>query len=409
MNKTDLREIIGNGENSGVEFKRDDVVNHELAKEIVSFLNLDGGIVLLGVNDNGTITGIGRKNSMAWITELCRVKIEPPVIPFLSRIQNVEAGKDVLVVQVSCGPDKPYARLHNDRHTYFIRVGSSCREASQAEVERLFQASGRVQYGLKPVSGTSLADLDGQRLRDYFGRILRGKFPGDEDSETWETLLCNMGLMVQSAGRVASTVDGLLLFGRKPKRFLPQAGIRAIACPGVTANYPTYTDQELTSPLLPLCSSDGKVIETGLVEEALDFVRRNTDPSARLEGGRRIDRTTYPEEVVREVVVNALMHRDYSIAGVDVTLALYADRLEVQSPGRLPSTVTINGMMSGFRYARNQTLVNVMKDYRYVDFRGMGVRDKVIPGMRAHNGTEPDLIEEENRFIVRLWKASAAP
>ena len=90
-------------------------------------------------------------------------------------------------------------------------------------------------------------------------------------------------------------------------------------------------------------------------------------------------------------------------------LAIYADRLEIQSPGGLPNTVTVDGMRSGFRYARNQTLVNVMRDYGYVDARGMGVRNKIIPGMRTHNGTEPDLLAEENRFTVRLWNSPRTP
>ncbi len=83
---------------------------------------------------------------------------------------------------------------------------------------------------------------------------------------------------------------------------------------------------------------------------------------------------------------------------------IYSDRLEIQSPGRLPNTVTIDKMKSGVRYARNQTLVNVMRDYGYVEARGMGIRTKAIPSMRAHNGTEPEFIEEENSFTVRLWK-----
>ena len=149
-------------------------------------------------------------------------------------------------------------------------------------------------------------------------------------------------------------------------------------------------------------------METSLVEQAWDFMRRNTKPSARIEGGRRIDRWEYPEAVFREAVVNALVHRDYSIAGTDVLLAIYADRVEIESPGRLPNTVTVAGMKSGMRYARNQTLVNVMRDYGYVDARGMGVRNKMIPGMQAHNGTEPELVAEDARFIVRLWKSAEA-
>ena len=156
--------------------------------------------------------------------------------------------------------------------------------------------------------------------------------------------------------------------------------------------------------MVPLKDANGDIVEIGLVEQAWDFVRRNTTPTAHIERGRRIDCWEYPEIVIREAIVNALVHRDYSIAGTDIMLAIYSDRLEIQSPGKLPNTVTIDGMKSGMRYARNQTLVNIMRDYGYVDARGMGVRNKIIPGMRAHNNTEPDFIEEENRFTLRLWK-----
>ena len=108
--------------------------------------------------------------------------------------------------------------------------------------------------------------------------------------------------------------------------------------------------------------------------------------------------------MVREAIANALVHRDYSIFGTDIMLVIYSNRLEVLSPGGLPSTITTSKMKSGMRYARNQNLVNVLRDYGYVDARGMGVRNKMVPGMRAHNGTEPDLLEDDTQFTVRLWK-----
>jgi len=404
MKREDILDLIRNGEDSGLEFKRDDVTNYDFAKEIVSFLNFAGGTVLLGVEDDGTITGTTRDRLDEWVSELCRRKIEPPIIPFLSWAKDVEPGKHILSVRVPVGPDKPYARVHDDRRTYFVRVNNTCREASREELERMFQASGRLQYGLKPVPGASFEDLDHRRLRDYLVRVLTGTSPADDDVEAWERLLASLDFMTAAAGRLVPTIDGLLLFGRTPKRYLPQSGIRALCYPGIEPDYATQADQDLMGPLVPLGAADGTIVESGLVEQALEFVRRNTTPTAHLEGGRRIDRQTYPESVIREAVVNALVHRDYSIAGSDITLAIFADRLEIQSPGRLPNTVSVEGMKVGLRYARNQTLVNVMRDYRYVDFRGMGVRDKLIPGMRQHNGTEPDLVAEEFRFIVRLWK-----
>lgn len=404
MTPNELTEFLLNGEDSIVEFKRDDVQNQDLAKELVAFLNLEGGTLLLGVEDDGRISGTSRGRLEEWVSELCRVKIEPPVVPLLSWVRDAEPGRDVLAVRVPPGPNKPYARLHNARRTYFIRVGSTSREASRDELERMFQASGGLRYGLKPVPGAGLESLDLRRLRDYFTSVLGGPAPEDEDIAGWETLLGNVELLVEATGQRVATIDGMLLFGRTPNRFVPQSGIRALCYPGTDPDYATRADEDLRGPLVPLRAADGEIVEPGLVEQTWAFIRRNTTPTAELEGGRRIDRWEYPESVVREAVLNALVHRDYSIAGTDILLSIFSDRLEIQSPGRLPNTVTPEGMRSGMRYARNQTLVNVMRDYGYVDARGMGVRNKIIPGMQAHNGTEPDLIEEESRFVVRLLK-----
>ena len=404
MNKAELIQVILNDENSGVEFKRDDVANHRIAQELVALLNLEGGTVLLGVEDDGSITGASRENLEEWVVELCRLKIDPPIIPFISWVKNVEPGRDVLAIRVPIGPDKPYARVHNGRTTYFIRVGSTSQEASRGELQRMFQASGNLHYGVKPVPGAGFDGLDHRRLRDYLVNVLGGQAPADDDAEAWETLLRNIDLMTVSQGLLVATTDGILLFGRTPKRFLPQSGIRAVCFTGTEPDYATRTDEDLRGPIVPLRASNGEIVEPGVVDQAWDFVRRNTTPTAHLESARKIQSWEYPESVIREVVVNALVHRDYSIVGTDIMLAIFSDRVEITSPGRLPNTITTDGMKAGARYARNQTLVNIMRDYGYADAIGMGVRNKIIPGMRDHNGTEPDLIEDESRFTVRLWK-----
>ena len=322
----------------------------------------------------------------------------------MSWVRDAEPGRDVLVVQLSAGPDKPYARLHNGRRSYYIRVGSTSREASREELERMFQASGRLNYGLKPVPGADWSAFDPRRLRDYFTRVLQGDAPEDTEHDGWEDLLTNVNLMTESIGQCTATIDGLLLFGSRPQRFLPQSGIRAICYTGANRDYATRADEDIRGPMVFLGSASGELTETGLVERALDFVRRNTETTAMLDCGRCIDRREYPEAVIRELVVNALVHRDYSIAGADILLEIFSDRLEVTSPGKLPNTVTPEGMRRGLRHARNQTLVNVMRDYAYMEARGMGIRNTIIPGMRAHNGTAPELIAEDQRFILRLLK-----
>ncbi len=112
----------------------------------------------------------------------------------------------------------------------------------------------------------------------------------------------------------------------------------------------------------------------------------------------------FPLEAVRESIVNAVAHRDYTISVTDIEVSLYSDRLEVISPGRLPNTVTVEKMKQGYRAARNELIKEILRDYGYVEHRGMGVRYRIIKAMIEQNGVEPDLIEEEDRFIVRLWK-----
>ena len=404
MQTTELLELIRGGEDSRLEFKRDGQQNHALAKALVAFLNLHGGTVLIGVDDDGSITGTSRENLTEWVVEVGRTKIEPRIVPLLTWARNVKPGRDVLAVGVTGGPDKPYACVHNNRRIYYIRVGNTSREASREELERMYQSSGRLQYGLKPVPGADLSAFDGRRLRDYLSAVGHDIDPQGGDEEELRTLMTNVDLMTRSAGQSVATIEGLLLFGRNPKRFVGQSGIRAVCYLGTEPDYATRADEDLRGPMLPLRAADGSLAEPGLVEQLWDFIRRNTTPTSRLEGARRIDRWEYPESVIREAVVNALIHRDYSIAGTDIMVAIYSDRLEVQSPGGLPNTVTVEGMRAGLRYARNQTLVNVMRDYGYVDARGMGIRNKIIPGMRSHNGTEPDLVEEEHRFTIRLWR-----
>ena len=277
MNKADVSELIRGGENSGVEFKRAEVRPEQLATEIAALLNLEGGRILLGVEDKGSVTGLIREPRRVeeWVMETARTHVLPAAIPYW---ETVDWGNGKIVGVISLprdAPDKPYKARRGGHWITQVRVGTTTRAAGREEEERLYLQGGQFRIGLKPVLGTGIDSLD-----------------------RWE----------------------------------------------------------------------------------------------------------FPEEAVREAVVNALVHRDYSIVGTDVMLVIFSDRLEVVSPGRLPNTVTPEGMRLGMRYARNQTLVNVMRDCGYVDARGMGIRNKIIPGMWSHNGTEPDLIAEEYRFTVRLWK-----
>ncbi len=401
MTRTDLLELIKNGENSGTEFKRDTLDNRALAKEIVAFANHSGGRILLGVDDEGSVTGITRANLEEWVMSACRDKIRPEIIPYYEVIHDVDPGRHVAVVRVERGW-AVHNVWHSNHRTYYIRVGTQSREASPEELARLFQQRGSFRLETRPVSGATLNDLDLRRLKDYFQRIRSQETPLDEDVEGWNNLLVNTEVLSDEGGATVPTVAGLLLFGKNPNRFLPQSGMDAVAYSGREKDYTAKERMTIRGPMVPLSGSQG-LVENGLVEQTVEFIKRNTWVETHLKDGvRREDRWPYPEEALRETIVNALVHRDYLLSGSDIEVSVYADRLEVGSPGRLPNGITPERMLVGCRAARNQLLKDVMRDYGYLEHMGMGIPRKIVKSMQAHNGTMPDLIVEEERFVIRL-------
>lgn len=400
MLRLELLELLSNGENSGVEFKRDDLAPPDLAKALVAMANSSGGRVLLGVEDDGSISGVNRADAEEWVLTVARDQVRPPLIPHLERLRNVDPGRDVLVVTVDAGY-AVHARWHHNSLTYFIRVGRQSREASTEELARLQQQRGDLRAELRPVSGTDIATLDVRRLTEYFGRI-RGQDVPDSPTDRQRLLLATE-LAVAGVGSPVCTVAGVLLFAPDAGRLLPHSGIDAVAHEGVEKSYAARERATLKGPLTAL-TGEGGVVERGVVEQALDFVTRNTRVTAELvDGARRSERRLYPPQVIREAVVNALVHRDYLLTSTDIELSLYDDRLEIISPGRLPNGVTTESMQVGVRAARNQLLKDTMRDYGYVEHMGLGVPFKIIRGMWQHNGTRPDFVERDERLLVRLW------
>jgi ATP-dependent DNA helicase RecG len=412
MLKTELLEILRNGESSGIEFKLDDIENRALAKELVAFANFQGGTVLLGVDNEGNVQGLRRPDRKLeeWVMTACRDKVRPELIPYFEVLKDLEPGKDVAVIRVDRGWSVHHV-WHNDHRTYYIRVGTQSREASQEELERLFQQRGAFRTELRPVSGSGADDIDQRRLTDYFSRVRQQMVPDSEDG--WRNLLLNTELLSDEGATAPCTVAAMLLFGLNPNRFLPHAGIDAAAYPGKEKDYASIERLSLRGPMVPLMrgehGSRSVLLENGLVEQAVEFVRRNTGVTASLEdGARRVERRAYPDEAIRETIVNALVHRDYLLSSTDIELSIYQDRIEVLSPGKLPNGITPERMRVGCRAARNQLLKDTMRDYGYLEHMGLGVPRKIIRSMRENNCTDPELIENGESFLVRLWQGTGS-
>ena len=393
MTKSELLELIANGENSGVEFKRDDIRPEQLAKEVVALANFRGGKIILGVEDDGTITGIQRDDLEPWVMDTVFGRyVHPMILPFYEEIQMDDAHR-VAVISLTQGTAKPYVVRHNDREDIYVRVGSVSRRATREQQARLFALGGMLHAELLPVSGSGLGDLCHERLTDYLTAVVGDREPPASDS-AWEKRLCGLGFMVEREdGSPVCTMAGLVLFGHTPRKLLPQAGIRWMAFDGNDKTYKALDDRLIDGPLVALWRNNNgnrELAENGLIEKFIDiarpFLSEETEP-----GGEKMRRERfwhYPLDALREAIVNALAHRDWT-RYEEIEISRYGDRLEIISPGALQNSMTVEKMIAGQRSSRNPLVVEVLRDYGYVDARGMGVRNKIIPLVRESSGSEP--------------------
>lgn len=410
MLKSDLLEIIAGGESSGVEFKRDDVRPEQLAKELVAFANLRGGRLLLGVEDDGTISGLTRNDVEQWVMDsVFRRYVHPQLIPFYEEVA-LEGDIRVAVITVESGTTKPYVVRQNNREEIYIRVGTTSQLASREQQARLFAAGSMLHAETMVVSGTSFGDLHHERLRDYLVEYVRDDASPEAEAD-WIKRLEGLGFMAPAPdGRHVCTIAGVLLFGRNPRRALPQAGVRWMAFNSNDKEYDALDDAYLDGPLLPLTRRENgqlTVIEPGLIERVLERMQPwiSDEDSTVDQSLRRQRHFHYPVEALREALLNALTHRDWT-RGLEVEIVAYSDRLEVTSPGALQNSMTVEKMLAGQRSPRNPILVDVCRDYGYVDARGMGVRRKIVPLVREQSGQDAEFEAQEDFVKVILPRAS---
>lgn len=410
MIKAELLEIITNGENSGVEFKRDDVPPEKIAKECVAFANLHGGMILLGVEDDGTIIGINRPNCEEWVMDAVFGKyIHPRIIPYYEEVV-IDESRRVAVIRISTGTAKPYVLRHKQREDIYIRIGSTSQLASREQQLRLLQNGGLVHIEMLPVSGTSIKDLDLRRFEYYLERIIEDNVI-PKSSRQWQERLKSLDLIVDTDfAKNVGSIAGILLFAKKPGDFLPNSGLRVTVYPGVDKDYNATTDEYIDSSIVELQKPVDEKGNRYEIQE-LDFFRTALNFLKAFISHERLDEThirrkrywDYPPEVIRELIVNACIHRDWTNANIN-RLEIYADRMEITSFGGLPNTLTLEKIKAGQQYPRNPILTRFARDYGYMDDRGMGIRRKVIPLMIENNKEEPIFEVTGDYFKVILKK-----
>ena len=400
MLKSYLLELIQQGEGAKLEFKRDDVRAEALAKEIVAFSNMNGGQILLGVEDDKQISGIQKENLQEWLMDtVIRKYLYPSIIPDYEEVAF--ENKKVAVVTIPQGNAKPYVLKHNDREDIFMRFSNTCQLATRDQTARLFDAGGLVSAERFPVYGSRIAELDSRRYQEYFNNIL-----GETSKSEIQSLLEQRSFLVGEQKPLNCSYFAYAMFAKSPQLRLPQAGVRVTIYPTADKDYDTSFDEIIDLPLVELKGEmTGKeVIEPSLHEKVISllqpFISREN-----LQGMTRKRFWDYPVEVLRELCVNAFIHRDLTKQDY-VRVVVYSDRLEIKSPGALPNGLTVEKIRYGEKIPRNPVCIRIFREYGYLENQGMGIRRKVIPLMKEKNGNEPDFEATADHFKVTLWKKS---
>ena len=348
------------GEDSQWEFKEvffadnrpRDPRRDDWADEIAAFANAGGGVMLCSVTDEGDVLEISREqmNQLELlIAEVCTDSIRPPIRVDIFR-RDTSEGKSFLMVEVPEGHAQ-----HDSPGGSFIRVGSTKRRITSEERLRLAQRRGQASFlwfDKQPVDGTGFGTLD-----DAFWKPLVSA----EGAADPELALEKMGLLaVDQNGTLRATVAGVLLCSSSPEHWLPNACITATRYRGADRASGQLDSQIIGGPI------------DKQVREALAFAVRNMSVAARKEPARQ-DLPQYSERALFEALVNAVVHRDYSIRGSRIRLAMFEDRLEICSPGSLPNNLTIE-CMGERQSTRNEVLTSILGRMNVGGIEGVGGR-----------------------------------
>ena len=250
---------------------------------------------------------------------------------------------------------------------------------------RLLQTAGIFHYDTTPVPGTSIKQINLTKATEYFFRYEIDL--SAESEEEKETLLINTDILTESG---EASIGGLLLFGLNPSRHLAQCGI----------SFAHFAGTEIDSELIDKQNIDGTLdyqVDTGLA-----ILKKNIQVPSTIIGAKRVDTQALPpDKVLRELLVNSCVHRDYSIGGSKIRIFMFVDRLEFITPGRLQNTVTIEKLKAGVSYARNPVLVKFMENLRYIDRLGRGLPMVWREMQKIGGSVEFKELREEFKVVLR--------
>ena len=378
----DLLDALRRPEGKTLEFKRDLSSPDGLLRTVVSFANTAGGVVLVGVEDRTrNVRGISDPFALEErIASLITDSIVPRLLPDLEILAYRKTH--VVAVQVHPSPARPHhlVRAGVQAGTY-VRVGSTNRRADDALIAEMRRFARGEAFDERAMPALNSEAIDFRAASESFASVRR---LGKKDLET-------LRLVTEHQGRRVPTAGGILLFGHDRLRHFPDAWVQVGRFSGTDrARITDHT--ELKGPLLDA------------IERAIAFVEKHSNHGAQIGRLRRSEQWSLPPAAVREAVINAVAHTDYSQSGAPIRIALFDDRLEVENPGLLPFGLTVADLPLGVSKLRNRVIGRILHELGLVEQWGSGVQ-RMIAACRDAGLATPIFEEIGIRFRVTLRTA----
>jgi len=371
---SNLATLLREGPSGRAVFARPGIALTRLAETLTALANAEGGEIVIGMDEKGqTVIGLDDVQIAFNQALEAALEIDPPLVIPMPRVVE-RNGESLLIVSVPEG--LPHVYSHKGR--YYRREGRGNRLLTTPELRRLLVERGEVGFEAEPARLAVRADLSDEKVQRYLEAIDAGAALGVD------TVLRQRRCLTADG---QPTHAGLLLFGRDPQAFVPGSEVIVVRYAG-TEQSDTYLREDIRDTLP----------EQILRAEA--FIVNNMRVGAKLTGLAREERTEYPREAVREALVNAVAHRDYSIRGQETRVFMFADRIEITSPGRLPGPVTLDNLEDE-RFSRNEAIVQVLSDLGYIERLGYGI-DRMRRLMADASLPPPLFRETANGFQVVL-------
>lgn len=350
----------------------------DLAELLASMANASGGMIVIGVNPRtqkaeGVIDVEQTSRLVLDAAAMCSPTL---VIPMPLQIEH--ANQMLIFVNVPSGLPNVYAV----KGRYVQRRDADDLPLEPDALRSLFVERGGMTWERLPHGDALITDLDPAKITGYVHRV------GAVAEENAVDFLMKRGCMHQQEHIIRPTNAGVLLFASDVERFFPQAEITLVQYAG-----PRMSDEFLREDI------HDTLVEA--VRRAEVWLSQHMKRGSVMQGLERKDWTQFPLAVVREVLVNAVAHRDYLIRGEGIRITLFSDRLECHSPGRLPGHMTIENIADQ-RFSRNETLVQVMADYGLIERLGYGI-NRMIFMMEAAGLQPPVFAETDGGFVVTLY------